>query len=145
MADQYQRSITSGRSLSDTEDEDAITPAPITTSAIDPIPCQPCCSRESSSAEPTPRSLQREGRRPHSGGSWRKRVRRSDLTEDEDVDTERLWRRMLDIQRMFGCYNSARMSAALALSGGDEDEVSRLRRKSISSRLSRFALGLTVG
>ncbi|KAK4445923.1 hypothetical protein QBC34DRAFT_154247 [Podospora aff. communis PSN243] len=35
-----------------------------------------------------------------------------DLAEVE-VDSVTLWRRMLVIQRMFGCYNSARMSAAL--------------------------------
>ncbi|KAK0724632.1 hypothetical protein B0H67DRAFT_449079, partial [Lasiosphaeris hirsuta] len=29
------------------------------------------------------------------------------------VDAETLWKRMLAIQRMFGCYNSARMRAAL--------------------------------
>ncbi|KAK3312640.1 hypothetical protein B0H66DRAFT_568568 [Apodospora peruviana] len=38
--------------------------------------------------------------------------------ESETVDAETLWRRMLAIQRAFGCYNSARMRAALEV-GGD--------------------------
>lgn len=31
----------------------------------------------------------------------------------EDEETERLWRRMLELQRHFRCYNSARMDAAV--------------------------------
>ncbi|KAI1324401.1 hypothetical protein F5Y16DRAFT_306952 [Xylariaceae sp. FL0255] len=44
------------------------------------------------------------------------------LEEETGGDPERLWRRMLALQRQYGCYNSARMSAAL--SSGD---VSLLR------------------
>ncbi|KAI3395961.1 hypothetical protein diail_600 [Diaporthe ilicicola] len=36
-----------------------------------------------------------------------------DPTAGEDMDDAHLWRRMLDIQREFHCYNSARMAAAL--------------------------------
>jgi len=43
-------------------------------------------------------------------------------TED-DIDLNTLWHRMLAIQRVFGCYNSARMRAAL--DSGVEDEFVR--------------------
>lgn len=36
-----------------------------------------------------------------------------DPADGEDMDDSQLWQRMLDIQRTFHCYNSARMSAAL--------------------------------
>lgn len=36
-----------------------------------------------------------------------------DPAAGEDLDDAGLWRRMLDIQREFHCYNSARMAAAL--------------------------------
>ncbi len=41
-------------------------------------------------------------------------------TVDQDhrgpcLDAELLWHRMLTAQRMFGCYNSARMTAALEM------------------------------
>lgn len=39
--------------------------------------------------------------------------------EGDDVDTSALWRTMLDIERAFGCYKSARMRAALEL--GDKE------------------------
>jgi hypothetical protein len=35
--------------------------------------------------------------------------------EGDDVDTSMLWRTMLAIERAFGCYNSARMRAALEM------------------------------
>ncbi|KAK0625015.1 hypothetical protein B0T17DRAFT_531686 [Bombardia bombarda] len=37
----------------------------------------------------------------------------ADHSNDNGVDPETLWRRMLAIQRIFGCYNSARMRAAI--------------------------------
>lgn len=37
----------------------------------------------------------------------------SPAATESDIDSETLWRRMLEIQRTFGCYNSARMDAAL--------------------------------
>ncbi|KAI0401734.1 hypothetical protein F4802DRAFT_600737 [Xylaria palmicola] len=36
------------------------------------------------------------------------------LEEGTGGDPERLWMRMLALQKKFGCYNSARMSAALS-------------------------------
>lgn len=39
------------------------------------------------------------------------------LEEGTDGDPGRLWKRMLALQQIYGCYNSARMSAAL--SSGD--------------------------
>ncbi|KAI1453138.1 hypothetical protein F4805DRAFT_385069 [Annulohypoxylon moriforme] len=39
------------------------------------------------------------------------------LEEGTNGDPERLWKRMLALQQTYGCYNSARMSAAL--SSGD--------------------------
>lgn len=35
------------------------------------------------------------------------------LEEGTGGDPERLWRKMLALQQIYGCYNSARMSAAL--------------------------------
>jgi len=55
--------------------------------------------------------------------SWRSETSHFDpVTSDgDDVDPTELWHTMLAIQRVFGCYNSARMRAALEL--GD-DQVS---------------------
>ncbi|KAK1760152.1 hypothetical protein QBC47DRAFT_366534 [Echria macrotheca] len=51
-----------------------------------------------------------------SSSSWRdSQVITESHSENENVDTETLWRRMLAIQRLFGCYNSARMRAALEM------------------------------
>ncbi|KAI1816438.1 hypothetical protein GGS20DRAFT_232898 [Poronia punctata] len=36
------------------------------------------------------------------------------IEEGTDGDPDRLWQRMLVLQQKFGCYNSARMSAALS-------------------------------
>ncbi|KAI1823943.1 hypothetical protein F4861DRAFT_297619 [Xylaria intraflava] len=36
------------------------------------------------------------------------------VEEGTDGDPDRLWMRMLALQQKFGCYNSARMSAALS-------------------------------
>jgi hypothetical protein len=36
------------------------------------------------------------------------------LEQGTDGDPERLWKRMLALQKIYGCYNSARMSAALS-------------------------------
>jgi len=55
--------------------------------------------------------------------SWRSTLSSSDDEEPDAVDPSTLWRRMLALQRRFGCYNSARMRAALELDGGEEDAV----------------------
>ncbi|KAK0705766.1 hypothetical protein B0T21DRAFT_298883 [Apiosordaria backusii] len=47
-----------------------------------------------------------------------------DDDEDEELDTEILWRQMLAVQDRFGCYNSARMRAALE--GGDNSIPSKI-------------------
>jgi hypothetical protein len=44
--------------------------------------------------------------------------------EGDSVDPSRLWQKMLAIQRVFGCYNSARMRAALEM--GVEDGFMRV-------------------
>ncbi|KAI8625061.1 hypothetical protein F5Y19DRAFT_479934 [Xylariaceae sp. FL1651] len=100
------------------DDIDAITPCPIesttSTEAVDGIDdlrttrstspismCSSLCTRAGSAG-------QRESVKA--------------LEEGTNGDPERLWKRMLALQRKYGCYNSARMSAAL--SSGD---VSLLR------------------
>ncbi|KAH8890285.1 hypothetical protein GQ53DRAFT_601388, partial [Thozetella sp. PMI_491] len=40
----------------------------------------------------------------------------------DNTDAATLWRRMLTVQKLFGCYNSARMQAALEL-GADSGFV----------------------
>ncbi|KAH8647265.1 hypothetical protein BX600DRAFT_518537 [Xylariales sp. PMI_506] len=52
------------------------------------------------------------------GGSSAQKSRRNSLKAVEEGtggDPERLWRRMLALQQIYGCYKSARMSAALEL------------------------------
>ncbi|TGJ82393.1 hypothetical protein E0Z10_g6357 [Xylaria hypoxylon] len=44
----------------------------------------------------------------------RRRASVKALEEGTGGDPERLWMRMLALQQKFGCYNSARMSAALS-------------------------------
>lgn len=64
----------------------------------------------------------------------------------EEVGTELLWRRMLAVQRRFGCYNSARMQAALdagtADSAADEYEtrMSTFPYPSTAYRLQTWSL-----
>jgi hypothetical protein len=43
------------------------------------------------------------------------------------LDAAQLWERMLSVQRVFGCYNSARMRAALEAE--DREVVCQLRRE----------------
>ncbi|KAK0672166.1 hypothetical protein QBC41DRAFT_314333 [Cercophora samala] len=47
-----------------------------------------------------------------------------DAEDEEELDTEILWKQMLAVQDRFGCYNSARMRAALE--GGDTSIPSRV-------------------
>ncbi|KAI0131514.1 hypothetical protein F4814DRAFT_445651 [Daldinia grandis] len=100
------------------DDIDAITPCPLTRSSpkaikepeiIDsinkfqesrsPSPCSECSSDSTDAS----RSRRRESLKA--------------LEEGTEGDPERLWERMLALQQNYGCYNSARMSAAL--SSGD--------------------------
>ncbi|KAI0910944.1 hypothetical protein F4823DRAFT_561469 [Ustulina deusta] len=88
------------------DDIDAITPCPIgpatsteTTRSIDDL-------RITRSASPS--SLR------SSLDISRRRASVKALEEGTNGDPERLWIRMLALQQRFGCYNSARMSAALS-------------------------------
>ncbi|KAI0876119.1 hypothetical protein GGS24DRAFT_252859 [Hypoxylon argillaceum] len=96
------------------DDIDAITPCPIgsapSTETMSPI----ADLRTTRSASPSSfRS---------SVDISRRRASVKALEEGTNGDPERLWMRMLALQRKFGCYNSARMSAALS-----SGNVSRLR------------------
>ncbi|KAI1750381.1 hypothetical protein F4782DRAFT_248916 [Xylaria castorea] len=98
------------------DDIDAITPCP---SGLSPptAPMSPIgdfCGTRSRSASPN--SL-------HSSIDInRRRASVKALEEGTDGDLDRLWMRMLALQQKFGCYNSARMSAALSCGN-----MSRLR------------------
>lgn len=106
------RSITAKASFSD--DEDAITPC----SSPPPEPQQQplvvmdsSCSKHKSSPRHSIISAD-----PYSSSrktSSSTRTWHLDPAAGEDLDDAGLWRRMLDIQREFHCYNSARMAAAL--------------------------------
>lgn len=126
------RSVMSTASFSD--DDDAITPCPSPPPATDaethtrpsqhPLPLsasRPDAGRTHSSA-PTSLPQGTHHAVPHlrrgSANSdqleaCRDSVWHFDPAEGKAMDDERLWRRMLAIQRTFHCYNSARMSAAL--------------------------------
>ncbi|KAI2622279.1 hypothetical protein GGS21DRAFT_371872 [Xylaria nigripes] len=100
------------------DDIDAITPCPVnrpatSTEAICPI------SDLRSMRSTSPNSLR------NSVDVSRRRASVKAVEEGTDGDLDRLWMRMLALQQRFGCYNSARMSAALAL--GSEKNVSMLR------------------
>lgn len=88
------------------DDDDAITPC----SSPPPEPQEAC------SAKLSHHSLTRNGSKspvplPKTSStqpSWH-----FDPTHGKEMSDSELWQRMLDIQRHFHCYNSARMSAAL--------------------------------
>jgi len=108
-------------------DEDAITPCPL---------------EVTSSKQHQPQKhvqTQTHQRQPQAGmrrrNSWRESIQGAPhhldgletsgcSSAEKDVDAETLWRRMLAIQRVFGCYNSARMRAALEM---DEDSGGFIR------------------
>ncbi|KAK0712396.1 hypothetical protein B0T26DRAFT_714180 [Lasiosphaeria miniovina] len=114
------RSSTS--SLSDNNDL-AITPCPVDSSAA-PHAAQQWRTRPAGA----PQGQARTTPPP----SWRNSLAASSLdgldggeppdagNNGDGVDSRTLWRRMLAIQRMFGCYNSARMRAALDAGVDDE-------------------------
>lgn len=118
------------------DDIDAITPCPLsqeepTTTTSPPSspqssccrsleddlpPCQPRSSTSSSSGC----AVSTRSASPSSDcgrGEARRRDSVRALEEGTDGDPARLWKRMLALQQIYGCYNSARMSAAL--SSGD--------------------------
>lgn len=97
------RCITAKASFSD--DEDAITPC----SSPPPEIQQPITHHERSMVS-CKFSL---SSRPSTSAVSAARAWHFDPTDGEDMDDAKLWRRMLDIQREFHCYNSARIAAAL--------------------------------
>ncbi|KAI0185200.1 hypothetical protein EV127DRAFT_210558 [Xylaria flabelliformis] len=98
------------------DDIDAITPCPSVVSSP-AAPMRPVDGlRNTRSRSVSPNSL-------HSSVDInRRRASVKALEEGTDGDLDRLWMRMLALQQKFGCYNSARMSAALS-----SGNVSRLR------------------
>ncbi|KAK4214960.1 hypothetical protein QBC37DRAFT_140733 [Rhypophila decipiens] len=116
-------------SLSD--DQDAITPCPLEVTGS----TQQHHPQSAQAPQPQQRRRPQEGM--HRKASWRDSIQggaphhleglerrpeddygTSEACYGSQVDEETLWRRMLAIQRVFGCYNSARMRAALEM-GGD--------------------------
>ncbi|KAK3385660.1 hypothetical protein B0H63DRAFT_473368 [Podospora didyma] len=118
-----------GSTSSFSDDEDAITPCPVDTHQSEQQHQQQ--ARDSSTQ--THHTNQRPTARR--SNSWRNSLAASfEHGESSDaeaehnnndatpeIDSKTLWRRMLVIQRMFGCYNSARMQAALETGTGFED------------------------
>ncbi|KAF3765782.1 hypothetical protein M406DRAFT_356051 [Cryphonectria parasitica EP155] len=108
------RSITRKASFSD--DEDAITPC----SSPPPEP-QDLIDAVSAQEKPSPKfTPSRSGSTSGAAASSRKTSTTTttqawhfDPTAGEAMTDSQLWLRMLEIQRTFHCYNSARMSAAL--------------------------------
>ncbi|KAI1087904.1 hypothetical protein F5B19DRAFT_473668 [Rostrohypoxylon terebratum] len=99
------------------DDIDAITPCPLTRSPPKEIEILELVHpiekfQESRSPSPCSSASVRTD-------AFRNRRRESlkALEEGTNGDPVRLWRRMLDLQQTYGCYKSARMSAAL--SSGD--------------------------
>ncbi|KAL1851305.1 hypothetical protein Daus18300_012610 [Diaporthe australafricana] len=98
------RSITAKASFSD--DEDAITPC--SSPPPEPQQLQQQQAPATQQQHQSPRFSIASSRKMSSARTWH-----LDPTAGEDMDDAHLWRRMLDIQREFHCYNSARMAAAL--------------------------------
>ncbi|KAI0444025.1 hypothetical protein F4803DRAFT_284932 [Xylaria telfairii] len=94
--------------------------------AITPCPSGPAPSTEPMCPIDGLRSIRSRSASPNSMRSSvdidRRRASVKALEEGTDGDPERLWMRMLALQKKFGCYNSARMSAALS-----SGNVSKLR------------------
>lgn len=119
-----QASRESGRSAI-VDDIDAITPCPLTRSgpkAINESDIINSINKFQESRSPSPCS-ECSSDSMHASRSRRRESLKA-LEEGTEGDPERLWERMLALQQVYGCYNSARMSAAL--SSGD---VSLLLRK----------------
>ncbi|GAP92269.2 hypothetical protein SAMD00023353_7600130 [Rosellinia necatrix] len=95
------------------DDIDAITPCPVgATSSPDPMAAMDLRTTRSASPSSFHSSIDIS----------RRRASVKALEEGTNGDPERLWMRMLALQQKFGCYNSARMSAALS-----SGNVNRLR------------------
>ncbi|KAK4195556.1 hypothetical protein QBC40DRAFT_288958 [Triangularia verruculosa] len=116
---------------------DAITPCPL---------LETIASNQTQNSHPRDLHLQTQSKKFGAGGlsrnssqkrpasrceSWRSTQPRpfqgyvgDNNEDDEELDTEILWKQMLAVQDRFGCYNSARMRAALE--GGDNSIPSRI-------------------
>ncbi|KAK1782281.1 hypothetical protein QBC45DRAFT_403413 [Copromyces sp. CBS 386.78] len=93
-------------------EDDAITPCP-----VESVPDQqqhPPLSRSSSSS-----SLR------STRSSLRSTIQDT-MRDYNDIDTQLLWRRMLAIQRTFGCYNSTRMQLAIEMGEQNASVPSRV-------------------
>ncbi|KAF3070764.1 hypothetical protein GL218_00925 [Daldinia childiae] len=100
------------------DDIDAITPCPLTRSgpkAINESGIINSINKFQESRSPSPCS-ECSSDSTHASRSRRRESLKA-LEEGTEGDPERLWERMLALQQIYGCYNSARMSAAL--SSGD--------------------------
>ncbi|KAI0393217.1 hypothetical protein F5Y17DRAFT_316726 [Xylariaceae sp. FL0594] len=120
------------------DDIDAITPCPIdndasntntnttststttTTTNDETIPIEEQDRRSRRHRPMTTTTSTRSSRSSSSSSSFentnasRRRESLKAIEAGTDGDPDRLWRRMLGLQQRFGCYNSARMSAALS-------------------------------
>ena len=103
-------SLNSTSSLSD--DEDAITPCPI--KQVEEQHAQPKEEQAVAAQRKGDADLDNSRR-----SSWRHSQGFSHLADHDqhghDLDAELLWHRMLTVQQIYGCYNSARMTAALEM------------------------------
>ncbi|KAL7624682.1 hypothetical protein AAE478_006252 [Parahypoxylon ruwenzoriense] len=103
------------------DDIDAITPCPLVCGTSKGIGVPELTNpienfRESRSTSPCSECSECSLSRMDESRSRRRESLKA-LEEGTNGDPERLWKRMLALQRTYGCYNSARMSAAL--SSGD--------------------------
>jgi hypothetical protein len=121
------------------DDEDAITPCPPQKKSFSP--------QNDRGSEPRPQHGQQHHPRPNAQrqDSWRSSLLIDETsaetaeTKSTEVDSVTLWRRMLVIQRLFGCYNSARMSAALEM-GDDGARVVRMSTPDTAFRTMVYAI-----
>lgn len=107
------------------DDDDAITPCPLEATSSKQQPQQ--------QSQPPPTHQRRPQNGVHRTNSWRDSIHGTphhlegletagpSEGNTVDVDAETLWCRMLAIQRVFGCYNSARMRAALEMDGDNSN------------------------
>ncbi|KAK6070062.1 hypothetical protein SCUP234_10305 [Seiridium cupressi] len=101
------------------DDTDAITPCPppstskseMESSQVEHVTMEDMCPSRS----PSPSSCSESEGASQIGAFQRRRNSVKTIEEGTEGDPERLWKRMLALQQIYGCYRSARMSAALEL------------------------------
>ncbi|KAI1862369.1 uncharacterized protein JN550_010231 [Neoarthrinium moseri] len=115
MARSYAR--TSATSSPCIDDVDAITPCPPSAklSNMDTSVFSDGIRELRQSRSPSPSSINASMSNVQGGSFERRRNSVKTLEEGTEGDPERLWKRMLALQQIYGCYRSARMSAALEL------------------------------